>query len=123
MTSELDHPESTENQLQFVLVLKDYPIILEKSMTPLNRKKRSDAILEIKSRLKTEMGFNMRESQILKKIQNMKLRVRKKVDTTKGNKKFYLKDWEVEFLKYMEGVYNPTKKGEFIKSFKNLFKI
>ena len=81
MDSEADVTlDSAENQLKFVLIIKDYPIILSKSCTPFSRKQRTEAIVEVKAKVENEMGIIMTETQIFKKIQNMKSRVKKKSD-------------------------------------------
>lgn len=98
-----------ENQTKFVKILKDYPIILEKSMIPQFKKKRATAILEIRSQVEAEFKVEMTESQLWKKIQNMKARMKKKADVNRtGNKKIVLKPWEEDFLEFLEGESNPS---------------
>lgn len=101
--------ETTENQLKFVNIIKEFPIILEKSNVPQMKRKRSAAIIEIKGRIEGELGLQISEFQIWKKLQNMKTRIKRKSDVNKtGNKKIVLKDWEKEFLDFLEADSNPA---------------
>ncbi|KAG8275260.1 hypothetical protein J6590_090043 [Homalodisca vitripennis] len=95
----------SENQAKFVKILKQFPVILEKSMIPECKRKRSCAMLEIKKLVEVCMT----EGQLWKKIQNMKARIKKKADVNRtGNKKVVLKSWEEEFLNFMEADSNPS---------------
>ncbi|KAG8253210.1 hypothetical protein J6590_040869, partial [Homalodisca vitripennis] len=99
----------TENQAKFVKILKQFPVILEKSMIPECKRKRSCAMLEIKKLVEAEFKVCMTEGQLWKKIQNMKARIKKKADVNRtGNKKVVLKSWEEEFLNFMEADSNPS---------------
>ncbi|KAG8265048.1 hypothetical protein J6590_103580 [Homalodisca vitripennis] len=93
-----------ENQASFISIigLKEYPVILEKSNIPSIKNKRNRAIEEIQNRIDNELGLHLDSSQILKKFNNIKSRV--KADTNKtGNKKVILKPWEEELLNFIEG--------------------
>ncbi|KAG8304861.1 hypothetical protein J6590_084395 [Homalodisca vitripennis] len=93
-----------ENQASFISIIKEYPVILEKSNIPSIKNKRNRTIEEIQNRIDNELGLHLDSSQILKKFNNMKSRVKSKADTNKtGNKKVILKPWEEELLNFIEG--------------------
>ncbi|KAG8270710.1 hypothetical protein J6590_079054 [Homalodisca vitripennis] len=93
-----------ENQASFISIIKEYPVILEKSNIPSIKNKRNRAIEEIQNRIDNELGLHLDSSQIWKKFNNMKRRVKSKADTNKtGNMKVILKPWEEELLNFIEG--------------------
>lgn len=122
MASGKDKPD-IEDQAKFIAIIKDYPVVLEKSHLPSSKQKRSKAIGEIQMRLETEAGVSLDGNQILKRFNNMKTRVKAKVDTNKtGNKKIVLKPWEEELQKFIEGDSNPAivrLKGKIITYLNN----
>lgn len=56
MESSTKGTPETENQIQFVNIVKHYPIIFEKSHIPAMRKKRAMALEEISSLFHSETG-------------------------------------------------------------------
>ncbi|XP_054290756.1 uncharacterized protein LOC129005772 [Macrosteles quadrilineatus] len=95
--------EADEAQRRFVSILKEYPIMLNVSMLPEIRKKRTAALTEITKRVELEMNVPITECQIAKKIQNLKSRIKKRNELMKAGKKtFYLKDWQKDFSDFME---------------------
>lgn len=102
--------EDSDNPASFVSIMKDYPILLEKSCIPSMRDKRNKAIEEIQLKIEEKIWVFMDSNKILKKFNNMKTRVKVKADTNKtGNKKIVLKPWEEELLKFIESdLDNPS---------------
>ncbi|XP_054276566.1 uncharacterized protein LOC128995573 [Macrosteles quadrilineatus] len=95
--------EADEAQRRFVSILKEYPIMLNVSMLPEIRKKRTATLTEITKRVELEMNVPITECQIAKKIQNLKSRIKKRNELMKAGKKtFYLKDWQKDFSDFME---------------------
>ncbi|KAG8276244.1 hypothetical protein J6590_016761 [Homalodisca vitripennis] len=93
-----------ENQASFISIIMEYPVILENSNIPSIKNKRNRAIEEIQNRIDNELGLHLDSSQILKKLNNMKRRVKSKADTNKtGNMKVILKPWEEDLLNFIEG--------------------
>lgn len=96
-------------QAAFVAIIKDYPVVFQKSQTPTIRKLRSAKLEEIRQTYEKNFGKETTLSQLLKKLNNMRGRLKKKVDRNRsGNKKIKLKVWETELLKMMEGDTNPV---------------
>lgn len=126
--AKVDIIENNEDAKKFVSIIKNYKILNEKSMLPERRKQRQIALREIKLKVANDLKIDMTESQIRKKVMNMKSRLKKKPDKNlTGNKKIEdLKDWEKDLLDFLEGESNPTIKkieGKFIASyFVNLYK-
>lgn len=101
--------ENNENQTRFALLIKNYPVIFSKSKTPASRKYKTNAIKEIEHKLEKNYGIKYTAAQILKKINNMKSRIKKKTDVNRtGNKKIILKEWEKIILELIDGKSNPV---------------
>ncbi|RZF46023.1 hypothetical protein LSTR_LSTR004736 [Laodelphax striatellus] len=63
-----------------------------------------NALLQIRRKVEAEFKVDMTEAQLLKKIQNMKARIKKKaVINRTGNRKISLKSWEEQFLSRTRG--------------------
>ncbi|XP_023312669.1 uncharacterized protein LOC111692787 [Anoplophora glabripennis] len=101
--------ETCEKMIQFVSVIEKFPILLEKSNIPDVKRKKANAIYEIKGKLAVEFGIELNDTQIWKKLNNLKTRIKRKTDKKQtGNRKIELKDWEIRFFKYIEGEINPS---------------
>ncbi|CAH1991685.1 unnamed protein product [Acanthoscelides obtectus] len=102
-----DH--SSENQTVFVNIIKQFPVLLEKSNIPEIKNKRRKAVEEIKEKVQAELGVKYNEGQIWKKIQNIKTRLKAKTDRNHtGNKPIKLKGWEQELFNFLQGESNPS---------------
>lgn len=98
-----------ELDISFIKAVKNHSVILDKSMVPEIRKKKMKSLIDIRKNIHDEIGKDISEKQIIKKLTNMKNRLKKKSDTNQtGNRKIVLKDWEVQLLKLLEGDSNPT---------------
>ncbi|CAH1996831.1 unnamed protein product [Acanthoscelides obtectus] len=102
-----DH--SSKNQTVFVNIIKQYPVLLEKSNIPEIKNKRRKAAEEIKEKVEAELGVKYNEGQICEKIQNIKTRLKAKTDRYQtGNKPIKLKGWEQELFNFLPGEPNPS---------------
>ncbi|CAH1977647.1 unnamed protein product [Acanthoscelides obtectus] len=102
-----DH--SSENQTVFVNIIKQYPVLLEKSNIPEIKNKRRKAVEEIKEKVEAELGVKYNEGHIWKKIQNIKTRLKVKTDRNQtGSKPIKLKGWEQELFNFLQGESNPS---------------
>ncbi|XP_050310441.1 uncharacterized protein LOC126746306 [Anthonomus grandis grandis] len=109
MSESEEETEVCESQMGFVNMLRDVPILLSKSQTPAVRKSKSQAIELINKQWKLNFGSQITTSQMYKKINNMKSKLKKKTDINRtGNKKIVLQDWEKILLEIMEGNTNPV---------------
>ncbi|XP_049946498.1 uncharacterized protein LOC126438165 [Schistocerca serialis cubense] len=99
-----------DSELAFVNIIKDYPAIISKSQTPAARKEKADCLKEVQHRYMVHFGKEITDVQIMKKVHNMKSRIKAKTDVNKtGNIKISLKNWEQIFLKFLNGDdCNPT---------------
>lgn len=101
-------PSEQKKQLAFVLILKNYKVLLDKSQVPAVKAKKQAALAEMSKELKLINGVDVTTAQLSKKINNMKTHLKKKVDkNATGNKKIILCDWEKEFLDLLSDD-NPT---------------
>ena len=109
---EFDESDSSSDlNLSLVLVgiLKEYPILIEKSQLPGVREQKSEAMKMAKQTIMMKTGVVMEEKKIAKKIANMKAQLKKKTDAKiTGNKKIILLPWEEELYKLIQGDSNPT---------------
>lgn len=91
-------------QMKFVSILKQFPVILNKSQTPLIKKRKKEALITMCGECLIHLGENLTESKVLKKLNNMKTELKKKTDkNSTGNKTANLKPWERIFLELLEG--------------------
>lgn len=108
-SSEEESNKTCESQMGFVHMLRDFPVLLSKSQTPAARLSKSKAIEAMKKQWEFNVGSQITTSQLYKKINNMKTRLKKKTDINRtGNKKIVLQDWEKILLEIMEGDTNPV---------------
>lgn len=82
--------------------------LLQKAQTPAWKAKKKDAVAKMIGHLaKRRMEYS--DVQLRKKVENMKSRLKKKVDTKKtGNIPIELKPWEQTLFDAMDGVDNPS---------------
>ena len=83
---------SVENTMVFLTtVLGKYPEILQKSQIPAAKRKKDVAIQEVIKLFEVNFGTPINSNQLLKKINNMKTRLKKKTDKNRtGNKPIVL---------------------------------
>ena len=86
---------SVELNLVMVSLIKDHPVLIEKSQLPSAKEKKVRAPQEARSVILTTTCKNLDDKQILKKISNMKVQGKEKTDKT-GNCKIILCFWEQE---------------------------
>lgn len=92
-----------------VSVIRDHPIVLEKSMVPKTVRAKEEAWEIIRKKLNNTSGKNLSTEQLRKIVQNMKAAVKKKTDMKEtGNKSIKLLEWEREFLDLMHAEENPV---------------
>ncbi|CAG9770221.1 unnamed protein product [Ceutorhynchus assimilis] len=108
-SSEEESNKIYESQMGFISILRDFPILLSKSQTPAVRLSKSKAAELIKKQWALNYGSQITTNQLYKKINNMKLRLKKKTDIIRTeNKKIILHDWEKVLVDIMEGDTNPV---------------
>uniref|UniRef100_A0A8D9EPN0 Uncharacterized protein n=1 Tax=Cacopsylla melanoneura TaxID=428564 RepID=A0A8D9EPN0_9HEMI len=102
-----DDSTNADAHLKFVRVLKQYPIILSKSQMPCVKLQKNQAIQCMKDQLEQETGTRYNEKQILKKVNNMKTKVRGKMVRweTNGSKRIKMPRWADELLDLISGDY------------------
>ena len=108
--SESTEKDNATTELQFIAdEIANAPVILEKSQTPKIKAKKDEAIRNVTRKYEVTFGKTLDAKSFLKKINNMKGRLKKKTDLKKtGNKAIKLLEWEKKLLKAMEGDSNPT---------------
>lgn len=90
-------------------VLKYDQVLLSKSQLPEIREKKKQSIEKIKVALLTYTGKPFDDKSIVKKIANLKCRVKVKADkNATGNRKIKLQPWEEEFLKLLNSEESPV---------------
>lgn len=93
------YKKDDDPQLTFVRILNDNRLSMTKSQLPGIRAKKIQAINNIIEKLHTQTGQWFDEKQVLKKINNMKSRIKIKANANqKGCKKIKLAKWEQMFL-------------------------
>ena len=74
-----------------------------------SRKRFPSLLKTLENEYALSLGTRLTATQLLKKINNMKNEIKKKIDkNTTGNKKIILKDWEKEFLELLQADENPV---------------
>lgn len=107
--SSAEAPQPVTKQMTFIKLLKEYPVLLNKSQLPKIKERKAVAIKELGTKYKEVSGLELNEKQLTKKINNMKNDVKAKSDVMKtGNKPIILKDWEKMLLQLLEAGTNPT---------------
>lgn len=106
---ENDDEIAGDEDLVFVKLLNKYgKILLSKSQTPTAKLKKKGAMDEFVSRL-ASFGFVYTEPKAKKKIENMKSRLKKQLDTKKtGNIPIVLKPFENILMDALDGFDNPS---------------
>ncbi|KAJ4437801.1 hypothetical protein ANN_13739, partial [Periplaneta americana] len=99
-----------ENTMIFLATtLGKYPEILEKSQVPEMKRKKEAAIKDMIKLFEENFGTPINSRQLLKKINNMKTRLKKKNDKNRtGNKPIILNTWEKELFTLLQGDTNPV---------------
>jgi len=101
--------DSSDSQLVFVLLLKKYPVLLEKSNIPSVRQQKKITYPTLITELKDKLNNILSERALIKKINNMKYQVKTKSDLNEtGNKPIVLLEWEKIFLELVKSKTNPT---------------
>lgn len=110
--NDLENDDSFENSRSvLVAVVKDYKVVLEKSMLPKCVQAKELAWEEIKKSYIKNTGKFVTVEQLKKTLQNMKSAVKKKTDTrATGNRPIKLLSWEKGFLDLMKSEENPVFK-------------
>lgn len=105
-----DEKDELNRQLSFVTVLQRFPVLLNKSQTPVIKQQKGAALVSFCKEYRNTVGINICEDQVRKKINNMKTDIKKKTDFKRtGNKKIILKKWEEQFLELLNnGGNNPV---------------
>ncbi|XP_049315765.1 uncharacterized protein LOC125779168 [Bactrocera dorsalis] len=89
--------------------IKENKYLLEKSQLPSIKSKKKQAIEICVKEIWQKFGMELSEKNIIKKIANMKCRVKSKIDINKtGNKKIILKNWEAELSSLLCSDSNPS---------------
>lgn len=90
-------------------LLKEFPIMISKSQLPDAKRRKAEAVSAILEKIKTSIGSCYSEKQLLKKIANMKTRVKTKSDANAtGNRPISLLPWEAEFRDILKADSNPS---------------
>ncbi|KAK9730372.1 Myb/SANT-like DNA-binding domain [Popillia japonica] len=100
-------PAKISSNQKLMEILESYNIIFNKSQVPKIKEKKAQAYKEIHQKYILQIGRDLTEKQLKKKIQNMKTELKKKTDkTATGNKKIVLNAYEKQLLALMEGQEN-----------------
>lgn len=106
--SDSENDETNEMSL-FVTLLADHKSLISKSQTPIMKAMKEKDLGLLKCELETNTGKPYDTKQILKRICNMKSKVKKKSDIQRtGNKRIKLLSWETDFLNVLNSDNNPV---------------
>ena len=99
------------SEMQFIAQeVKSFPIILQKSQLPKLKKMKDEAIENVLAKYKLVFGKEIDSRSFMKKVNNMKTRMKKKTDFKKtGNTKINLVEWERVMFSAINGTSNHTK--------------
>ena len=101
--------DSGDQQMKFVLILKENKILFSKSQLPAVKREKEIAVQKVVQLYNELFKENATAKQMFKKISNMKTTVKKKFDlNVTGNKKIVYKPWEKCFLDILNCQSNPT---------------
>lgn len=101
--SEFGQQEYTCSQLGFVLLLKKEQILLNKSQCSSLKKAKRDAMSRFILSFERAYGRTISPNQVKKKINNMKMELKKKANLkANGAKTVVLKPWEIELTKLVD---------------------
>ncbi|XP_033627336.1 uncharacterized protein LOC117290187 [Asterias rubens] len=93
----------------FVTLILKHPVLLNKSQLPSIKEKKWNALQDAKAIIAKTTGKNMDDKQILKKVANMKVQVKKKMEAAKtGNQTINLRSWEKDLFYALKGQKTPT---------------
>lgn len=107
--SDGDQLNNSSNELKFIAKeLKALPVILSKSQIPKMKKKKDEAISKVTDKYQAVFGKEIDAKAFMKKVNNMKTRLKKKTDDKTGNKRYKLNHWEENMLSAMQGDSNPV---------------
>lgn len=108
--SEGEGSEDVSTEMMFIAEkIQAFPQILEKSQVPAMKQKKTAALTEIVKEYVTLFGKEMDIKAFMKKVNNMKTRLKKKTDKNRtGNKPIRLLFWEKVMLKAMDADINPV---------------
>ncbi|KAG8272857.1 hypothetical protein J6590_033512 [Homalodisca vitripennis] len=99
---------SCDNRAIFVALLKDFSVVLNKSMLPKVASAKEMAWGCLADQFSKNVGKQTSVGQLKKLLNNMKTAVKKKTDVNAtGNKPITLLSWEADFLKISESNENP----------------
>nr|XP_029716713.1 uncharacterized protein LOC115260022 [Aedes albopictus] len=109
-TQQKDAGKKSCEDLKFVELLVTHgKVLLEKSQAPPVKDKKKDAGKEICVQMFVQHGVDMTPKQVMKKINNMKARIKAKTDRKQtGNRKILLTEAERKFFDLMGGIENPS---------------
>jgi hypothetical protein len=95
--------------------VREHPEILEKSQLPAMKTRKSDALRTIVQEYVSLFGKEMNSKAFMKKVNNMKTRLKSKTDKNKtGNKRIRLLPWEKTMLEAMNADVNPVLYSTFL---------
>lgn len=93
----------------FVNILNKNKCLLDKCQTPNSKNMKAKALEEFCQEYTVQCGRKIDGKQVLKRLANMKTRVKQKTDLTRtGNKPIKLLGWEKELMKVVETEENPV---------------
>lgn len=101
--------EGFDTRAMLTILLKDYPVVLEKSLLPAVVAKKDRAWKEIKEAYKKNTSKDVTVGQLKKLLNNMKTHSKKKTDyNATGNMPIKLVGWEKYFLQLLNTEENPV---------------
>ncbi|XP_071790630.1 uncharacterized protein [Asterias amurensis] len=106
-----EHTVVKSDQLNavFVTLILKHPVLLNKSQLPSIKEMKWNALQDAKAIIAKTTGKNMDDKQILKKVANMKVQVKKKMEAAKtGNQTINLRSWEKDLFYALKGQKTPT---------------
>lgn len=105
----IDEADVGDDEMVFVkCIQKVGKVLLHKSQTPPYKTKKKEALTKMVGCLAGH-GITTTENKVKKKIENMKTRLKKKIDLKKtGNLPIALKPWEKLYFDILDGIENPS---------------
>lgn len=86
-----------------------FPELLSKSQVPSVKTKKDIAVRKLLMKYEVTIGKRIDATKLLKKINNMKTRLKRKTDLNKtGNKRLKLLEWEKVMFQALQGDINPV---------------
>lgn len=106
--NELDNKRNSDKSL-LVTLLSEHPVLFDKSRVPKVVSEKKSSWEKIVTDYSNATGVTVTQSQLNKTLQNIKTRVKTKIDTkATGNKKIKLKEWEKQLVSMMGAEVNPV---------------